>query len=830
MGFWVAAALFVASTVVSALLAPRPKDASASSLGDFQVPTAEEGRPVPLLLGTCKISGPNVTWWGHLGTSPIRRKSGMFSKTTVGYRYRLGMMLALTGPVDAITDILVGGKSLAASTTGTLAPAFPWTSSSAGQAATLDMPSLFGGESSEGGLSGPIHAYFGRDDQPADAYLASRWGGAAPAFRGLTYLRLGDAATRFYVGTSRYLKDWAIVARHCPAPAGLNATKANVDGGANAAYAIAWLLTLRSDLGGRGLSPARLDLASFQSAADTLHAEGLGINLLLDKAQSAESWMDTLCRVVDGVLFVDPSTGLWTFKLIRADYDPATLPEFTVQDALAAPALKRATWPDTFNQVVVRYTDRADGFSTRTVRARDMANLRVRGGEEASTTMDFLALGTAAAANQVAARELRAHAYPLARIEGLPVTRKAWELRPGSPVKISWPAQGYSGAVFRVAQIRYGTPKNPAITLDLVEDVFGLELTQFAPPPDSGWVDPRTAPQPVEAQALVELPHWLAGETRQVAVLAGRADGTSTRGEVWTNEGGGYLETGELESFTPTGTLATPWSGITAALDPGGFTVQGRDVALLLEQTTNADGRARGENLALVGNEWVSWTAATLNGDGSVTCSGVLRGVLDTVPEDHAAGERVWFATEGSALARQAPYAADLTLKAKVLPSNSLGTLALTTAPEMQLTTQSRAWRPMPPGNLQVNGLGGSSWPATTLGDAAFTWNHRARATQAQGAALVAQDATGSFALEGTYTLEVLVGGTVKRTFTSETGSSKTYTPAMRLADDADGTKAVQLRITPINGGLAGTPRTTPGVVMTGLGMTLGQNLGGIQA
>lgn len=115
MGFWVAAALFVASTVVSALLAPRPKDASASSLGDFQVPTAEEGRPVPLLLGTCKISGPNVTWWGHLGTSPIRRKSGMFSKTTVGYRYRLGMMLALTGPVDAITDILVGGKSLAAS-------------------------------------------------------------------------------------------------------------------------------------------------------------------------------------------------------------------------------------------------------------------------------------------------------------------------------------------------------------------------------------------------------------------------------------------------------------------------------------------------------------------------------------------------------------------------------------------------------------------------------------------------------------------------------------------------------------------------------------------
>ena len=73
------------------------------------------------------------------------------------------------------------------------------------------------------------------------------------------------------------------------------------------------------------------------------------------------------------------------------------------------------------------------------------------------------------------------------------------------------------------------------------------------------------------------------------------------------------------------------------------------------------------------------------------------------------------------------------------------------------------------------------------------------------------------------------MGGTLKRTFPGETGTGKTYTAAMRLADDADGAKPVQLRITPVNNGLNGTPRTTPAVVMTGLGMTLGQHLGGEQ-
>lgn len=226
----------------------------------------------------------------------------------------------------------------------------------------------------------------------------------------------------------------------------------------------------------------------------------------------------------------------------------------------------------------------------------------------------------------------------------------------------------------------------------------------------------------------------------------------------------------------------------------------------------------------------MSWTTCTDNGNGTYTLSGVLRGVMDTVPADHATGARVWFFSEGAATTRAEAYAANLTVAAKLLPQNARGTISIDDASQVSITTTSRACKPYPPGNVQLNGHGLSSWLTTTVGDASLTWSHRNRTTQAVGGLLVAQDTAGSYTPEGTVTVEVLVGGAVKQTYTSVSGTSQTYTAAQRVADDSDGTKAVQMRITPVNGSYQGTQRTTPAVVMTGLGMTLGQNLGGVQS
>lgn len=69
-------AIFIVSMILSIALAPKPPKPAPASIQDFDVPTAEEGRPIPVVFGTVLITGANVIWYGDLRTSPIKTKSG----------------------------------------------------------------------------------------------------------------------------------------------------------------------------------------------------------------------------------------------------------------------------------------------------------------------------------------------------------------------------------------------------------------------------------------------------------------------------------------------------------------------------------------------------------------------------------------------------------------------------------------------------------------------------------------------------------------------------------------------------------------------------------
>lgn len=68
--------LFVVSSLVSILLAPKPQNAKAAGLDEFSAPTAEAGREIPVLFGTRLIKGANVVWYGDLEAVPIKKKGG----------------------------------------------------------------------------------------------------------------------------------------------------------------------------------------------------------------------------------------------------------------------------------------------------------------------------------------------------------------------------------------------------------------------------------------------------------------------------------------------------------------------------------------------------------------------------------------------------------------------------------------------------------------------------------------------------------------------------------------------------------------------------------
>jgi hypothetical protein len=53
---------------------PKTQTRPPAGLNEIDVPTAEEGREMPVLFGCRELRGPNVVWYGDLNTVPIKTK------------------------------------------------------------------------------------------------------------------------------------------------------------------------------------------------------------------------------------------------------------------------------------------------------------------------------------------------------------------------------------------------------------------------------------------------------------------------------------------------------------------------------------------------------------------------------------------------------------------------------------------------------------------------------------------------------------------------------------------------------------------------------------
>lgn len=185
----------ILSYAIQLALTPKPPNAKAKTLDDFQAPTAEEGREIPVVFGTADIASPNVTWYGDLGRRAIQggRRYGFFGpRQVLGYKYFLGMQMGLChGPADVLYRITIGDKTA-------------WKGFSAGGRINVKKESLFGGDQSEGGVSGALDLEMGEPDQLQNDYLVSKLGANISAFRGIVTVVL----RKFYLGTSNYIKPW----------------------------------------------------------------------------------------------------------------------------------------------------------------------------------------------------------------------------------------------------------------------------------------------------------------------------------------------------------------------------------------------------------------------------------------------------------------------------------------------------------------------------------------------------------------------------------------------------------------------------------------------
>lgn len=880
--FFLVIFLFIAQEILSALSKPKGTKPTAGSLGDFNFPTASEGRAVPYFAGTVEVGGGNSVWWGDLKVTPIKKRPSLMSFTSqiVGFKYALGIQYALgLGPVDELVGIVCNGKAVPYTAT----TVFNGNGTEDKIVLDIDAENLFGGTGvgGEGGLKGKIDFYRGLDTQQPNDYLTRVQGRIAADLSGLGYAYAGtgngvisflsggaDARTeeitatattpasgfmRFavrgsisgfigtatadtafssyrinitietgstafvtgdkftiqskhatqspaykglcqmiwrqvYTGITPNPKPIKVRLRKCVDPFAQGAGVANIGGDANGILVIYDLMT--NDFFGLGFLPAKFDIPAFMAAAVVIADEGLGISFQQDSVQTADSIIGEILRHLDGVIYTDPSSGLWTVKLARDDYDADTIPMLDA-DAIEKFDFARGSWGETTNYVVVTYLSRAANFNDRTVLSYDPANIAICG-EVRAENMDFKYISDRLTASVISMRALRTMTYPLAKVKII-CNRKAWNYRMGQVFKVNWPELGIVGMIVRISHINYGELRNGKITIDAVEDIFGLDDVAFVSPPESGWVDPFGPPIAAAHEQLVEAPYQaferaIIAPGRYALALATRAD-RSPSFEIW-NLDGTYKRSVDVADFTPTGILLADFP-VGDALDAAGFSIGTlRDTDELGNLSTEEF--HAGFNLALIGSELVAWQTVIDPEDGTLAISNILRGVFDTIPEDHFAGDVVWFISAGTVSTKDTPEPTDSTVTSKFLPQNTLGTLPIASAGALTLAFSSRYLRPYPPGNFRVGVLAWGVRPLTVAGDLMLSWNSRNRVGQV---GVVAQDA-GDFAPEPdtTYKIKLFIDGVLIRTVTTA-DQSFVYTAVERGTDDADFTKTTRVEV-----------------------------------
>lgn len=431
-----------------------------------------------------------------------------------GYFYSFGIHMGIgRGPVDELVEIKVGDKTA-------------WQGShTASGPLVIDAPELFGGNKSEGGVVGTLDVMMGEPTQTAVSGLVAMLGHALPGFRGMF--------TAFFNGricaNNPYPKAWKFRARRAlkgwqdDAPwypekcvIALKGDEVFDEEGEptgqqtdikamNPAHIIYECLT--NGEWGRGLPANIIDQVSFQAAADTLFTEEFGVCFRWSRRDSLEAFIQSVVDHIGAVIYSDRKTALIKLKLIRKDYDAATLPIYDTDTGILSidDADVSALGPGV-NEIVAEYTDPVSGLK-RTVAVQNLASLQATKGVFNSLKKTYNGLPTATLAQRVAQRDLRANAMSLRRFK-IRFDRRAWDIPPAGVIRIRDTIRGIQDVVVRIGRVEDGTLTDGAITLTAVQDVFALPNAAFIGNEPPNWVKPNNKPV-LKRHRAFEIPYFL---------------------------------------------------------------------------------------------------------------------------------------------------------------------------------------------------------------------------------------------------------------------------------------------------------------------------------
>lgn len=425
--------------------------------------TNEAARPLPLFYGMQKIGGTFITDLFRKRAEPITRsyQSGKNSTatTTTGYNYYSTYALALAlGPVDELKEILANDDVI---WSGTL----------------LRTGADSNGMSSVTTELGVIRIYWGTPTQNVDGLLATlvvdegAGAVAAPqsAYRHFCYVVCDGLF--FGQSTSPPNLQFVLVRK----TSGLSISAHHINNDAVLPEVIYDLFT--NKVYGAGVPASRIDMATFEAAAQTLIAEDLGMSPLITSSAKMRQVVADMMPYVNGSVY--RQGGKIMFALARETMGPVTV--YGPNDLVDEPEIGQKTWTDTFNESRVSFNDRARSFQPNVASYNDLGNTDIVGGivqrefPRKYITRESVAYKLAAAIGKNA---------------GVPSSTVSLKLKstvsiyPGQSFDLNYPPLGIISKPYIVKTVKDSGPKNPVIEVEAEEDLSRLSAATYVPAND----------------------------------------------------------------------------------------------------------------------------------------------------------------------------------------------------------------------------------------------------------------------------------------------------------------------------------------------------------
>ncbi|MEE9471092.1 MAG: phage tail protein, partial [Gemmatimonadota bacterium] len=568
-------------------------------------------------------------------------KTGLFSseRVTTGFRYSIGLMMSLVrGPVDLLVNIrndesFAWGED-APSADANVVP------TDAGAAYNIDEPGFFGGEESGGGggLIGGGRIFIGSETQATSAYLA-QFQTPTPAYRGTCFITW----ERGEIGLGPTIRPFEFELQRIPDGldlATLQPGDEEVNLGTNPMNVI--FEALVNDEWGLNVGSGNVNVIGLRAIAATLKTEGNGFAWVWDRQLNVLEVIRMIEEQVDGVLFTDPVSNNYDFKLVRFDYTPGTLPLLDETNVTEVSRFQRPAWAETSNHVTAQFTDRRKNYTESFALAQDMANVEIVQAVNAAA-IKFPGVKDPTLANGLVWRELRQLSFPGATGQ-LTADRSQWDLTPGDVRELTWGRLGLTRLPVRIVKVNRGQILNNKIKIDWTQDIFSINAGTFSDPIDTGWIPVPSVAQPSLRERLWEVPFQLSLDNeRHLAVVCSRDGGLHISFDVMADRSGGtaFAFEGTEADFTPTGLLA---GAVFRDLDGPPHYLQDIEVdglndvtfdELLAAGDTTVDPN-NPANIFLVDEELFFYESATDLGGGLIRLVNCHRGTFDTIPADHA--------------------------------------------------------------------------------------------------------------------------------------------------------------------------------------------------